>query len=135
MPSPLAACAFSSSSSGTSTVIFRAVFIAYKFTIISTSVKYGIPPFPKDSYASELGPIERLNVNSLWPMLNELDSKRAEYPPGGNQDPNPVRALSALPASSALVDALPVRATFDGAVRLGRRERQKFHKYLRHPCP
>ena len=41
IPAPLARCAFSSSSSGTSTVILRAVCIPH-FTILNTSIEYGL---------------------------------------------------------------------------------------------
>jgi len=41
MPVPLARCAFSRSSSGTSTVILRAVSITRHYTILDTSIEYG----------------------------------------------------------------------------------------------
>src|ERR1035441_795801 len=43
MPAPLARCAFSRSSAGTSTVILRAVSMTPHNTIRDTSIEYGLP--------------------------------------------------------------------------------------------
>jgi len=42
IPSPLASCALSKSLSGTSTVIFRAIFVTCNSTILYTGIKYGV---------------------------------------------------------------------------------------------
>src|ERR1035438_9593507 len=42
MPLPLARCAFSRSSGGTSTVILRAVSMTPQYTIFDTSIEYGL---------------------------------------------------------------------------------------------
>jgi hypothetical protein len=79
MPAPLACCARSSSSAGNSTVIFRAPAIIYIFTILNTSIQYGIGggfPLPclcNSFVAGPAGDVAAADFLSGFSMLARFD--------------------------------------------------------------
>ena len=72
MPLPLARCAFSRSSGGTSTVIFRAVSITAQYTIRDTSIEYGpiLGAAAAAHYKDTAGP---LTLNGDLPKLADME--------------------------------------------------------------
>src|ERR1017187_3306573 len=80
MPLPLARCAFSRSSAGTSTVILRAVSMTPQYTIPGTSIEYGLaghsqqPPFVRRRSVYH-GRKSTLSVHSSASLAAQMSSR------------------------------------------------------------